>query len=103
MTIRIRSGIVLTHICDQSLLVAAYEARPYCPYVTVLNETGESIWKWLIEGKSIAEIVQSVIDQYEIPSDIDVNSMIEDYIAELHEKGYVLYEEESHHEAEEID
>ena len=92
--IRIRPGIILTHVCDQSLLVAAYEARPHCPYVTILNETGEAIWKHLTEGKSIPEIVKDVKEAFDIPADVDVEEFINDYIAQLHENGYVLYEED---------
>ena len=95
MTIRIRPGIVLTHVCDQSLLVAAYEARPYCPYVTILNETGEAIWNSLMEGKNTADMIQELTDQFDIPSDTDIEKLIADYIEQLHENGYVLYEEDS--------
>ena len=95
MTIRIRPGIIMTHVCGQNLLVAAYEARPYCPYVTILNETGEIIWKCLALGKSMPDIVKELQDLFDIPSDVDVEKLITDYLEQLHEKGYVLYEEES--------
>ena len=95
MTIRIRPGIIMTHVCDQSLLVAAYEARSYCPYVTILNETGEVIWKCLTEKKNKSKIVHELRNLFDIPSDIDVEKLVDDYIDQLHENGYVLYEEES--------
>lgn len=91
---KIRPGIVLTHVCGESLLVAACEARPYCPYITMLNETGEVIWKCLSEEKTISDIVSQITEVFDVPSDIDVEKLINDYIDQLHEKGYVLYEEE---------
>lgn len=94
MIVKVRPGIVLTHVCDQSLLVAAYEAREYCPYVTILNETGEVIWKHLTEGKNIPDIVKDVKEAFDIPADVNVEELIGDYIAQLHENGYVLYEED---------
>ena len=91
--IRIRPGIILTHVCGQSLLVAAYEARQYCPYVTILNETGEVIWNNLVEQKSITEIIKYVSEIFDIPNDIDVKKMINIYIDQLYENGYIIYEE----------
>jgi hypothetical protein len=81
-------------VCDQSLLVASYEARAYCPYVKLLNETGEIIWRCLIEEKDIPDIVKEVKNTFDIPSDIDVEGLITDYIEQLHMSGYVLYKEE---------
>ncbi len=95
MTIRVRSGIILTHICGQALLVAAFEARPHCPHVTVLNETGDIIWNCLKEKKNIPDIVLTLKKKFDIPSDMNVEELIKDYIAQLHDKGYVLYEEDS--------
>lgn len=95
MTIRTRPGIVLTHVCGQSLLVAAFKARPQCPYVTILNETGEIIWDCLKENKSTKEIALKLKEMFEIPSDVKVEELINDFIAQLHENGYVLYEEEN--------
>lgn len=95
MMIKVRPGIVLTHVCGQCLLVAEFEERPYCPYVTILNETGEVIWKCLTERKSVPEIVLKLNDVFDIPSDTNIEKLVNDYIAQLHENGYVLYEEES--------
>ena len=93
--IKLRPGVILTHICDQSLLVAAYEARQYCPYVTVLNETGELIWNCLNDEKSIIEIIDQISQIFDIPSNVDLEELIVNYIEQLHENGYVLYEEET--------
>ncbi len=96
--IKVRPGIVLIHVCDQSLLVSAYEARQHCPYVTILNETGEVIWNCLNEGKSVSDIVQKVTDMFDIPSDIKVEQMIIGFIEQLYKNGYVLFEEEREYE-----
>ena len=92
--INIRPGIISIRVCDQCLLVAGYEARRSCPYVTILNETGEAIWNCLKDGKSISDITQSITELFEIPIDIDVEQLITDFIEQLHKNGYVLFEEE---------
>ena len=92
--IRIRPGIVLTHVCDQCVLVAAREARPYCPYTTILNKTGEIIWKCLTEGKDLTGIIEHMTKEFDIPSGTDIKQIIMDYIDQLHVNGYVLYEED---------
>ena len=91
---RIRPGIVLTHVCGQSILVSAYEARPFCPYTTILNDTGEVIWKCLSDGKSIPEIVIRMNEVFDIPPETDTEKLIREYIDQRHTNGYVLYEED---------
>ncbi len=95
MTIKVRPGIILTHVCGQTLLVAAFEERAHCPYVTILNETGGIIWNCLKEKKSLPDIVLTLKKKFDIPSDTNVEELINDYIAQLYDKGYVLYEEDS--------
>ncbi len=92
--IRVRPGVILTHVCGQTILVAAFEAQKYCPYTTVLNDTGEMIWQCLSEGKDLPSIVSLMRENFDIPKDTDVESLIEDYIRQLHDNGYVLYEED---------
>jgi len=92
--IRIRPGVIITHICNESILVAALEARCYCPYTTILNDTGEMVFSGLKEGKSIAEIKQELTESFNIPADIDIEVLIKDYINQLAECGYILSEED---------
>ena len=92
--IKVRPGVVLTHICGESVLVAAYEARRYCPYTTILNDTGDTIWKCLEDGKSLTEIIDYINEEFAVPKDTDLRKMITEYIELLHGNGYVLYEED---------
>ena len=92
--IRIREGILLTHVCDQAILVSSFDSRKYCPYTTNLNDTGESIWKYLSEGKDIKEITSHLKEEFDIPKEVNVEALVKDYIDELHKNGYVLYEED---------
>ena len=88
-----RPGIVLTRICDQSILVAAYEARKYCPYTMILNESGAAIWECLEAGKDLLGIKEYLLDEFEIPNEIDLNEMVDNYINILYSNGYLLDEE----------
>lgn len=91
--IKIRQGIILTHVYGEAILVAAYEARDTCPYVTVLNEAGERIWKDLEEGKDIPSIIRHLKEMFDIPEDTNVEELVKDYIRQLEENGYLYCEE----------
>ncbi|MBQ6217780.1 MAG: PqqD family protein [Erysipelotrichaceae bacterium] len=92
--IRVRPGIIMTHICGRCILVAAYEERSHCPYTTILNDTGEIIWRCLSEGKEKNEIVMKLKEEFDIPSDTDVDALVREYIKQLRDKGYLLNEED---------
>ena len=101
--IKVRPGVVLTHVCGQSLLVTAFEARSRCPYVTILNETGEIIWNCLKDKRSVPEIVLTLRNMFDIPCDTNVEELINDYIGQLFDNGYVVYEEEENNDTEKND
>ncbi len=90
--IKTRPGIVLTHICGQYILVAAIEAQKYCVYTTALNETGAVIWKCLSDNKTVLDTAEILKNHFDIPKDVDINSVISSYINELHSHGYLIYE-----------
>ncbi len=94
MRYKLRPGITLTHICGEAILVAAYEARQHCPYTTVLNETGEVIFNALKVGRSVKEIAAELNETFDIPEGTDVEGLCIEYIKQLHDNGYVLYEED---------
>lgn len=92
--IRVRPGVVLTHVCGRNILVAAIEARQYCPYTTLLNDTGEVIWNCLSKGMDLPEISVRIREEFDIPPETDVEEIVSEYFNQLHENGYVLFEGE---------
>lgn len=92
--IKIRPGIVLTHVCGQGVLVSAFEVRDFCPYITLLNETGEYIWNCLENNIDVKEIVKKVRNEFDIPVNTDVEELINSFLYQLKTNGYVVYEEQ---------
>ena len=93
--IKVRPGIVLTKICGEYILVAAHEARQFCPYTKILNDTGALIWECLTDNQSIPEIAEELKQSFDIPADINIEKIISDYLEILHANGYLLYEEDT--------
>lgn len=53
---RIRRGVVLTTVCDESMLVATGEARGKVPYVNKINKPGAYFWRMMDEGLEVESI-----------------------------------------------
>ena len=88
--IKVRPGIVLTKVCDENILVACYEARQYCPYTTILNDTGAVIWEGISDNQTIAEIIEKLEEAFDIPSGTDVEGTVHECLDMLHSHGYFL-------------
>lgn len=94
MKYRTRTGIVLTSVCGQHVLVAAKEARENCPYVTKINETAAFCWRLLENGSTCSQLADRLMEEYDA-EDIsmvkdDVNRMLEDFL----EEDYLVQMEE---------
>ncbi len=53
---KILPGVVLTTVCDESMLVATGEARGKVPYVNKINKPGAYFWRMMESGLGINEI-----------------------------------------------
>ena len=65
MKYRTRTGIVLTSVCGQHVLVAAKEARENCPYVTKINETAAFCWRLLENGSTCSQLADRLMEEYD--------------------------------------
>lgn len=93
MKFRIRDGIILTSVCGQHLLVAAEAAREYCPYVTKINETAFYVLDKLQTGYSLEDLYRMIRGEFDT-EDEDIESMINEYLSQLENSGYIIREEE---------
>ena len=63
---KIKKGFVLRKLKDQNLVVAVGEAAKSFHGMIRLNETGAFLWEELKEEKTKADLVQCLMEAYEI-------------------------------------
>ena len=86
MKYKTRTGIVLTSICGQHVIVAAKEARENCPYVTKINETAAFCWRLLENGSTCGQLTELLMEEYDA-EDVslvrdDVKKMLDNFLKE---------------------
>lgn len=82
---KIRNGVISVIVCDEFLVIATREARPFCTLrYTQLNFSGRLIWEGLERGDSLEVIVSNLQKRYptvaeRIAQDVPAfcNSMLE--------------------------
>ena len=94
MRYTIRPGVILTNICDEYFLISGKEARDRCPYVTHLNETAGFIWKKIVSGMSEEQIVDSVLNEYEMEDINETADIINSFISQLKNAGFMTEQTE---------
>lgn len=93
MTIyKTRTGVVLTEICGEHLLVAAKALLDTCPYVTQVNESTAYVWNELKGGRTMEELVRKTVSEYE-DDPKDIEDSLRGIVKELHGLGYLVTEE----------
>lgn len=89
-----RTGVVLTSVCGENLLVAAKSLRELCPYVTSINEGSAFLWKRLGAGATRDELLAAVEEEYEVEDPAALRDVIEAFLKQMREMNYVLTEEQ---------
>lgn len=85
-----RTGVVLTCVCGEWLLVSAAALRELCPFVTVVNESSAFLWKQLQSGADAEELEHAVREEYEIEDPETVRSVIEVFLRQMLEMNYLV-------------
>ena len=85
-----RDGVVLTHICGETLLVSARALREQCPFLTVLNDSSAFLWQRLKTGASAAELEEAVCREYEVDDPAEVRGLIETFLHRMNEYHYLV-------------
>ncbi len=91
---RTRTGVVLTSICGEYLLVAAKDAREHCPYCSQISESSAFLWRKLVSGAGEEELLRAVCAEYEIDDPAAARQAIEAFLTQMVESGYLLRSEE---------
>ena len=89
-----RTGLVLTEVCGEYLLVAARALRDLCPSVTILNETSAFLWTRLQSGASAEELVKAAREEYEVENEAELRGLIDTFLRQMKELNYLIPEEE---------
>lgn len=77
---KIREGFVIREIGGEILGVATGRAAEDFHGMLVLNETAREIWKGLETGKSEADILEQIVERYDVEEETakrDMKNMIE--------------------------
>lgn len=95
---RICTGVVLTSICEEYVLVAAFSLRKQVPAFAKLNESSAFLWKLLENGADEEELLQAVMKEYTIEDPDKARSAIDAFISQMVQIGYLLKEGEQNEE-----
>lgn len=93
-----RTGVVLTSICGEYVLVAARAVRNKVPKFAQLNESSAFLWRLLQAGADQTELEKAVMEEYEIEDPAQARSAIKAFIAQMVKSGYLLQEGEYNEE-----
>ena len=87
-----RTGVVLTDIAGEYVLVAAKALLGQCPYVTQLNETSAFLWRLLISGASLEQLEDAVAKEYEIEDPVAAHEAIRGFLQQMNDMNYLVTE-----------
>ena len=88
-----RTGVVLTSVCGESLLVSAKPLRGVCPFVTTINESSAFLWRRLISGATEDELLAAVEEEYEVEDLAAMEAVIKEFLEQMLEMNYLLMED----------
>lgn len=83
---KIKSDFILREMDDMSIVVAVGESAAKFNGVINLNGTAEFMWKKLSEGCTKEELIESVLEEYDVPAQT-VQTDVEQFIAKLREEN----------------
>ena len=88
--LKTRPGVVLTTIAGQYYLVAAKEAREFCPYTSQINETAAFCWRMLENEVDFDSMFSKLLEEYEIDNPDAARIDLEELLAQLQEANYLI-------------
>ena len=86
---KIKDGFVVRDIMGQCVVVATGEASESFSGMIKLNDTGKDIWEGVAAGKSEDEIVDFIVNEYDVEED-RAKTSVKKFIDEMKDKGFIL-------------
>ena len=85
---KIKEGLILREVAGNYIVVAVGDAVKSFNGVINLNETGAFLWKNLAEGKEQNQLVEALLEEYEVDKEIAVAD-VKKFLDKLTEAGLV--------------
>ncbi|MCR5429732.1 MAG: PqqD family protein [Eubacterium sp.] len=85
---KIKDGFVVRDIMGQCVVVATGEASEGFSGMIKLNDTGKDIWEAVSAGKSEPEIVEQIVNDYDVEQE-RAETSVKKFIGDMRDKGFI--------------
>ena len=85
---KIKKGFVLRDVAGRSVVVATGTAAKKLRGMIILNDTGKDIWQGLQMGKMKEEIIDHLVEDYEVSRE-KATEDVEKLIGQMQESGFL--------------
>lgn len=85
---KVKEGFILKEIAGQAVVVPVGSASKIFNGMVKLNETGELMWKKLVDGASKEELVEAILEEYEAEKE-KVSGDVDRFIETLKKSGII--------------
>jgi uncharacterized Zn finger protein len=85
---KVKEGFILRKMGGQPVVVAVGSASKTFNGMVKLNETGEFLWQHMTENVSESDLVQALLENYDVPEEI-AKKDVETFINTLKTPGIV--------------
>lgn len=86
---KVTKDIVMRDIADETILVPVGELAKRFRGIMSLNEGGRLLWKQLMEGCSRGQLVESLLETYEVEEDVACKD-VDAFLADLRKAGVLV-------------
>ena len=84
-----KTGIILSEICGEYVLIAAKSLLKECPFVTVINESAAVMWKAMINGAGKTDLKKALKEEYEIEDEELLEQAIQEFVGQMIKLHYL--------------
>ena len=88
---KMQEGFVMREVAGQYVVVAVGEASKTFHGMIKLNSTGKDIWEGLEKGLTEEEIVEVLVDKYDVQNS-DVKNDVQEFLKQMREVGIIVNE-----------
>ena len=86
---KIKDGFVVRDIMGQCVVVSTGEASESFSGMIKLNDTGKDIWEAVNAGKTEEEIVEQIVNDYDVEKE-RAKASVDKFINEMKDHGFIL-------------
>lgn len=86
--VKVREGFILKKMGTQAVVIAIGSASKVFNGMVKLNETGELMWKKLVEGTTREELLATILETYEVDEETAAKD-VDNFIQTLKKPGII--------------